>query len=122
MNAQNAKFFCESCGAEVPQNARCCRKCGRFFSSVRCPVCGETGNPNKFANGCPQCGYAFKSDTSDKKPHVSRGAKRRFLTAIRARTDRSPATADDALPAWMYALTGFALFGILCILIFYFAR
>ena len=36
----SAKFFCESCGAEVPRNARFCKKCGRFFASVRCPNCG----------------------------------------------------------------------------------
>ena len=63
-NLKSAKFFCENCGAEVPQNARVCRHCGRFFSSVRCPQCGTTGGPNKFTNGCPTCGYAFNSEKS----------------------------------------------------------
>jgi len=58
MKKQSAKFFCENCGAEVPQNAKVCRHCGKFFSSVRCPVCGTTGSPSKFAKGCPNCGYA----------------------------------------------------------------
>lgn len=119
---QNAKFFCESCGAEVPQNARCCRHCGRFFTSVRCPACGETGNPNKFAGGCPKCGYAFTgAAATTRQPRPSRSARRRLLSAIKARLGTSTRT-DDSLPRWMYALTGCALFGIVCALLLYFAR
>ncbi|WP_455156498.1 zinc ribbon domain-containing protein, partial [Treponema socranskii] len=60
---QRAKFFCENCGAEVPADARVCKNCGRFFSSVRCPACGATGSASKFAKGCPVCGYATDSGT-----------------------------------------------------------
>mgnify|MGYP002627350297 CR=1 FL=1 len=112
MRKQTAKFFCESCGEEVPQNARVCAHCGRFFSSVRCPVCGETGNPNKFSDGCPKCGYAFEPDKKVDAPKArakkpSRRARRRFLAAIDLRS--SPPgrrVADETLPVWMYALTG----------------
>ncbi|MDY2923913.1 MAG: zinc ribbon domain-containing protein [Treponema sp.] len=31
MKSRKAKFFCENCGAEVPQNAKFCRNCGRFL-------------------------------------------------------------------------------------------
>ncbi|MCR5725540.1 MAG: zinc ribbon domain-containing protein [Treponema sp.] len=112
MKKQSAKFFCESCGAEVPQNARLCSHCGRFFSSVRCPVCGESGNPNKFSNGCPKCGYAFEPNkkvnapkTQSKSP--SRKIRKRFLQALRMHDDRaSRRREDESLPVWMYAVTG----------------
>ena len=55
---KKAKFFCESCGAEVPHNSRVCVNCGKFFASVRCPNCGKTGSSSTFINGCPDCGYA----------------------------------------------------------------
>ena len=42
--SEQAKFFCESCGKEVKQNAKVCTYCGKFFSSVRCPNCGKTGS------------------------------------------------------------------------------
>ena len=56
---QKAKFFCESCGAQVPAKARVCPTCGRFFSSVRCPRCGFTGMVSAFTHGCPKCHYAM---------------------------------------------------------------
>ena len=40
--SRQAKFFCESCGAEVPHNSKVCINCGKFFASVRCPNCGKT--------------------------------------------------------------------------------
>ena len=53
MRHKKAKFFCENCGAEVPENAKVCKKCGKFFISVRCPGCGKTGNSKDFEKGCP---------------------------------------------------------------------
>ena len=53
-----SKFFCENCGAEVKHNAKVCPYCGRFFSAVRCPRCGFTGDASMFRAGCPNCGYA----------------------------------------------------------------
>ncbi len=108
---KNAKFFCESCGAEVNKNARFCTNCGKFFSSVRCPNCGVTGSSEEFKNGCPSCGYAVykksgalfqtnnikynnKSNKSDKglfnKRNISIGVK-------------SYQTYSESLPWWIYA-------------------
>lgn len=103
---KTAKFFCESCGAEVPGNSKFCKKCGRFFSSVRCPVCGETGPNEKFTNGCPKCGYTVKggADGAREKTRVSRAARRRFLSAIDSKSPR----ADGSLPAWAYCAITFA--------------
>ena len=60
--SKEAKFFCESCGSEVPRNSRTCPTCGKFFASVRCPQCGRIGSNEDFKNGCPTCGYAVNPD------------------------------------------------------------
>jgi RNA polymerase subunit RPABC4/transcription elongation factor Spt4 len=52
------RYYCENCGTEVRKDARVCPKCGRFFSSVKCPRCGYVGEADDFAAGCPVCGYA----------------------------------------------------------------
>ena len=107
---QSAKFFCENCGAEVPQNARVCKHCGKFFSSVRCPVCGTTGSPGKFANGCPNCGYAVgqgqKIDAPvQKEEKASRKSKKALLAAIDSRNPRGrKRNVDGTLPVWSFFL------------------
>lgn len=113
-----AKFFCENCGAEVPQSARFCGKCGRFFSSVRCPVCGKTGSSNMFANGCPSCGYGGKDQpgvagmsaaaaqmkkAADKKGHFY--VHKKHSSAKKIGRPRG----DGSLPVWIYAVTFAAL-------------
>ncbi len=52
-----ARFFCESCGAEVRHSERKCPSCGKTFTAVRCPRCGFEGGAKQFARGCPECGY-----------------------------------------------------------------
>jgi hypothetical protein len=52
-----ARFFCESCGAEVRHSERVCPSCGKTFTAVRCPRCGYEGGAKQFARGCPGCGY-----------------------------------------------------------------
>jgi RNA polymerase subunit RPABC4/transcription elongation factor Spt4 len=52
-----ARFFCESCGAEVSHSQKVCPSCGRTFTAVKCPQCGFEGGAKQFARGCPQCGY-----------------------------------------------------------------
>ena len=61
--SKEAKFFCESCGSEVPRNSKTCPVCGKFFASVRCPQCGRIGDNDDFKNGCPTCGYAINPDS-----------------------------------------------------------
>ncbi len=131
MSNPNAKFFCESCGAEVPRNARVCKKCGRFFSSVRCPNCGATGSPDKFTNGCPKCGYTVEGSASaaseqedEKEGKVSRKARRKMKSAIRSKASAFGAknNADEALPFWMYVLTSLVLIGLLFFIMHYFGR
>jgi uncharacterized membrane protein YvbJ len=57
------KFFCEVCGREVLIEAEECPHCGRQFDSVKCPICGFSGKPYRFQDGCPKCGYMRKSDS-----------------------------------------------------------
>lgn len=51
------RFFCEHCKQEVSARDKVCPHCGRFFSEVRCPRCGFTGEGKLFYDGCPNCGY-----------------------------------------------------------------
>jgi Double zinc ribbon len=57
-------YYCEGCGAEVRKDARVCPRCGRFFSSVKCPRCGYVGQADDFVRGCPTCGYAEAPNAS----------------------------------------------------------
>ena len=95
---EKAKFYCESCGAEVPQNARVCTNCGKFFSSVKCPKCGRTGKTEEFIHGCPKCGYAV-SNYHHSNLGLNNGSygaggslfkRRRFV--------------DSGLPIWVYII------------------
>jgi hypothetical protein len=125
---QHAKFFCENCGAEVPQNAKFCRHCGRFFCSVRCPVCGTTGMSEQFKNGCPHCGYAVGTDDAADgksmfkpvKKHLSCSSKRKIKTAFGTYNEKNgifgQRQEDDPLPVWMYGITAAVLAAVvLCI-------
>jgi len=120
MTKQSAKFFCENCGAEVPQNARVCRHCGKFFSSVRCPVCGTTGLPSKFSNGCPTCGYAVGNGSKipspqEKEKSASRKSKKALLQAIESRNPSgTKKMGDGTLPLWSF----FAIVAILAFFVF----
>lgn len=119
MKSQSAKFFCENCGSEVPQNAKVCRHCGRFFSSVRCPVCGTTGTNKKFENGCPTCGYAVGKGQKVKSPKnkeqmASRHSKKELKNAIDSRNPNTfarRARTDGTLPPWSILLIAAVLFG-----------
>ena len=55
------RFFCDNCNHEVPFNAEICPNCRKNFAAVKCPNCGFSDKPGKFANGCPHCGHQSKS-------------------------------------------------------------
>lgn len=130
LKSKKAKFFCENCGAEVPKDAKMCRHCGRFFSSVRCPQCGENGSPEKFSNGCPVCGYSTgniskKSSSSlFKNKKASKTSKKALLSAIDERYEsingvpQRQDNGDEALPWWLYLI----IFSILFFILFLFFR
>ena len=46
------------------KEARVCPRCGRFFSSVKCPKCGHVGEADDFSLGCPVCGYALGANAA----------------------------------------------------------
>lgn len=118
---KKTKFFCENCGSEVPENARMCKKCGKFFISVRCPKCGATGTNDDFASGCPKCGYAMKgtnaprhsinseSPADNKHTHIFFGKNRR------SHSYSEKASKETSLPLWVYIFTASTFFIVLCI-------
>lgn len=126
---KEAKFFCESCGSEVPRNSKVCPTCGKFFASVRCPQCGRTGTNDDFKNGCPTCGYAVNPDSlngnsrgysplsgNTKKSNI----KYRNTNSIwntKNRTHKKAKYNDSSLPVWVYAGTLLVL-GILVIMLY----
>ena len=122
---KEAKFFCENCGEEVAQNARFCKKCGRFFSSVRCPKCGKVGSAHAFSKGCPQCGYAEKPAKSSAKNSASLNPafskNHFFLHKPKSGTSNSTYKKhynSSGLPVWIYGIT----FGLLVVMIILFMR
>lgn len=109
-NMQKAKFFCENCGAEVPENARMCKACGKFFISVRCPKCGATGTHTDFSDGCPKCGYAVGGNTASAVSEtISSGRKKNRSKYIRRRSQGRDENVlrhnESSLPLWVYILT-----------------
>jgi len=116
-NKKQAKFFCENCGAEVAQNARFCGKCGRFFASVRCPVCGKTGSSNAFSNGCPSCGYggrdqlgvAGMSAAAAKMQQDAQSKGHFYVHKNHSAKKIGRPRGDGSLPVWIYAVTFAAL-------------
>ncbi|MDR2965230.1 MAG: hypothetical protein LBU88_05600 [Treponema sp.] len=78
MKKLKPRFFCDNCGFEVDGDIKACPHCGRYFASVRCPVCGYSGPDKMFQSGCPLCGYsappvpktAKNSPKKVKKEHI----------------------------------------------------
>jgi hypothetical protein len=95
------KYFCEHCGREVNGRARICPFCGRFFSSVKCPRCGYSGESTEFLEGCPACGYGVPKKT------VSDDAIGR---------PRGPSGLNEKLPTWVYLIALAALLVALALL------
>ncbi len=95
---EKAKFYCESCGAEVPQNARVCTNCGKFFSSVRCPKCGKTGKTEEFIHGCPKCGYAV-SNYHHNNLGLNNGS---YITG--GKLFKRKRFVESGLPVWVYII------------------
>ncbi len=110
--SKSAKYFCENCGAEVAAKARFCPHCGRFFSAVRCPKCGQMGSVMAFKSGCPRCHYAMTPEDiygpdgvpdalKDKKSKQKRKEKKKSKAASKGARS---ALGDDA-PLWLYIVS-----------------
>lgn len=113
--ANAAKFFCENCGSEVPENAKLCKKCGKFFISVRCPNCGKSGTSKEFKNGCPECGYAVGKNNGSKKKTYNNAVALNQIFASAGRTGRvyEKNRHDSSLPLWIYLVTGVMLVAVM---------
>lgn len=104
---KEAKFFCESCGSEVPRKAKTCPMCGKFFASVRCPQCGRTGTNDDFINGCPTCGYAVHPNFGfgGKYNNIKLKNKNSFSADFATFRKNRKGYADSSLPLWIYIAT-----------------
>lgn len=119
--SKEAKFFCESCGSEVPRNSRVCPTCGKFFASVRCPQCGRIGSNDDFKNGCPTCGYAVNPDSltvgnsynsagsrfgNNRKKAGRFGVRGKLgLANKRSAVNNSNTYVESGLPFWVYLIS-----------------
>ncbi len=118
--SKEAKFFCESCGSEVPRNSKVCPTCGKFFASVRCPQCGRIGSNDDFKNGCPTCGYAVNSDpgsgslgyngslsgtNKNNKNGKNRYGTRGLLGLGRSSGSAGSGYVESGLPFWVYLVS-----------------
>ena len=116
--SKEAKFFCESCGSEVPRNSKTCPTCGKFFASVRCPQCGRIGTNEDFKNGCPTCGYAVNPDDgfghgsgsglfgSGNGKNAGRYGSRNLLGLNQKNSGRkSSGYVESSLPWWVYLVS-----------------
>lgn len=120
-SSRKAKFFCENCGSEVPENAKVCKTCGKFFISVRCPKCGATGSHEEFLNGCPKCGYAVDGKNNEGKNLTSQEKKSGFneKTGIFKgfkKKNSFPAAekkGETSLPLWVYIVTSIAFLAVI---------
>ena len=114
----NTRFYCESCGKEVPFNAEMCPTCGKVFSAVKCPVCLYEGRPAEFTQGCPQCGYMSTRMDDPRKPDPA-GSHRARAVRPKGKADKGSRARKTrgAAPAWITIWGGFALLLILIILL-----
>lgn len=121
-----AKYFCENCSHEVQANARFCPHCGKFFSSVRCPKCGQLGTVKDFKNGCPKCHYSMtteelygipNSDTSSdgRKHKLSRKSKTRIKKAFKAHGEKIRSI-DAGVPMWLFVVLFCVLIALVAII------
>ena len=113
MKSNKAKFFCENCGSEVPENAKVCKTCGKFFISIRCPECGVTGSHEDFKDGCPRCGYAVNKTASAKNRQAQKQKNAvNVLERLRFVFHPKKIHAESALPLWIYVVTATVLVAI----------
>lgn len=65
-------MFCKNCGAELPENASVCLKCGVIAGdgNTFCPNCGA--KPDPLATICVKCGYSLKQINPKSKTQRSK--------------------------------------------------
>lgn len=107
------RFFCDFCGNEVHQNDVACKHCGKFFSAVRCPACGKTGNAALFSKGCPACGYAFNPSAGG-----GHSAKDNFAGDFSKNDKKTSKVSNDQLPIWIYLTTFGGVLALILIIFF----
>ena len=80
-----ARFYCDSCGAEVRGRSAKCPSCGKTFAAVRCPRCGYEGPPADFVRGCRLCGYMSVNPEERKGSAAARPRRQLSISPLFAR-------------------------------------
>jgi hypothetical protein len=117
-----AKFFCENCKHEVKPNSKVCPHCGRFFTAVKCPACGFTGENKLFTLGCPNCGYSGSSGVTSIPSSAGSSAPAEGESYDageiegRKRPTYKPTERRDT-PAWVFPLAILMLVGAFAVLV-----
>lgn len=111
---ENAKFFCENCGMEVPPMAKVCNNCGKFFASVRCPRCGKIGSVSQFSSGCPDCGYAVHNKNNNR---IGNAAIHYTNSSQSNHAAVAKSNVNSGLPLWIYLMT-IGILGVLVICLY----
>ena len=104
---ESPSFYCEHCGRKVSSGLDVCPGCGQEFSSVRCPACGFTGDPELFKEMCPECGYIGKA-----KEDEDTGRNLYIVKSNNAEYRRNKRS-EKQLPSWLYKV----LIGVMVIII-----
>ncbi len=100
------KFYCETCGKEVPADVDTCPHCGMPFYAVKCPRCGHTAKAIHFVEGCPSCGYLAESQLQSSPGQVAPqdslkggGTRGAGPPSYQSRQKKS-----EGLPSWAFFL------------------
>lgn len=101
---EKAKFYCETCGREVPADVDSCPYCGMPFYAVKCPRCGYTGKAVKFVEGCPSCGYLAGSAEKSGSVNTAGSGRKTNVHSL-----RSGERKRIRLPGWAFYLILFIL-------------
>jgi uncharacterized membrane protein YvbJ len=112
MKKKKPRFFCDHCGCEVASDIKSCPGCGRYFASVRCPSCGQTGPDKMFQNGCPLCGYSTPPADVTKPDKIK-------TKKIKPPRKNSP---EDNLPFWTYVSMAIVLLFLVALLSYFITR
>lgn len=84
------KFYCESCGEQVPINVERCPGCRRVFFAVMCPLCKYEALPREFRQGCPSCGYMSRrmKIKIKEKPATEKKEKKTWMRSLQKKSKR----------------------------------